>query len=213
MRLDEFYKIADAVAPKALSDEFCAKYNAYDNSGILVDVGEEITGILFSLDLTDAAIEEAIEQNANLIITHHPTIYGKIGKICDEGEGTLGGKLVQCIRNGISVISMHLNLDTAPDGIDESLMQGIALCAETNGVGTSFMKDIEYWIWLSRIEGLNPKILNNLLEIPSKPFAIHFGATKFKNIIPNILNAFSSFSNLKSSCSTELKNASAYSFL
>lgn len=26
------------------------------------------------------------------------------------------------------------------------------------------MKDIEYWIWLSRIEGLNPKLLNDLLK-------------------------------------------------
>lgn len=31
------------------------------------------------------------------------------------------------------------------------------------------MKDIEYWIWLSRIEGLNPKFLNNLLEKYKSP--------------------------------------------
>ncbi len=34
------------------------------------------------------------------------------------------------------------------------------------------MKDIEYWIWLSRIEGLNPKMLNNLLEKYNNPKAI-----------------------------------------
>jgi len=31
------------------------------------------------------------------------------------------------------------------------------------------MKDIEYWIWLSRIEGLNPKNLNDLLEKYNEP--------------------------------------------
>lgn len=31
------------------------------------------------------------------------------------------------------------------------------------------MKDIEYWIWLSRIEGLNPKFLNDLLEKYNNP--------------------------------------------
>ena len=31
------------------------------------------------------------------------------------------------------------------------------------------MKDIEYWIWLSRIEGLNPKYLNELLEKYDNP--------------------------------------------
>jgi len=34
------------------------------------------------------------------------------------------------------------------------------------------MKDIEYWIWLSRIEGLNPKILNELLEKYNNPKTI-----------------------------------------
>lgn len=31
------------------------------------------------------------------------------------------------------------------------------------------MKDIEYWIWLSKIEGLNPKLLNDLLEKYENP--------------------------------------------
>lgn len=36
------------------------------------------------------------------------------------------------------------------------------------------MKDIEYWIWLSRIEGLNPKILNDLLEKYDSPKIIWY---------------------------------------
>jgi dinuclear metal center YbgI/SA1388 family protein len=144
VKLSEVFKVADSIAPKSLSDTFCATFGAYDNSGILVDVGEEIIGVLFTLDLTDAAIKKALETGANLIITHHPMIYGKIGTVRDEGEGTLGKKLVQCIRNGISVISMHLNLDTAPGGIDESLMKGICLSAETEGVGTRLTENVTY---------------------------------------------------------------------
>ena len=34
------------------------------------------------------------------------------------------------------------------------------------------MKDIEYWIWLSRIEGLNPKFLNDLLGKYKNPKTI-----------------------------------------
>jgi len=150
VKLSEIYKIANDIAPKSLSDTYCATFGAYDNSGILVDVGEEITGALFTLDLTDASIQRARKVGANLIITHHPMIYGKIGKVCDEGAGTLGEKLVQCIRNGISVISMHLNLDTAPNGIDESLMQGICLAAETEGAGTSLTENV---VCMSVFEG------------------------------------------------------------
>ncbi len=127
MRLSEIYEIADKIAPKRISDEMCAKYGWYDNSGILVDVNEEITGVVFSLDLTNAAIEKAMKIGANLIVTHHPAIYGKISRIDYHDEGLLGKKLITCIRKGISVLAMHLNLDAAAGGIDESLMEGVAL--------------------------------------------------------------------------------------
>lgn len=132
MKLSEIYKIADALAPKALSDGLFKAYGMYDNSGLLVEADEEITGVLFSLDLTNAAIDEAIEKGCNLIVTHHPAIYGKIDHICLRDENLLGGKLVRCLRHGISIVSMHLNLDIAKGGIDESLMEGIC---KTTGAG------------------------------------------------------------------------------
>ncbi len=127
MKLNEIYKIADSIAPKRLSDEYCAASGAYDNSGVLLDAGDEIVGILCALDFTESAVDKAIALGANLLITHHPAIYGKIGDI-RVGE-PLGRKIIQCIQNGISVISMHLNLDCAIDGIDESLMQGVRLAS------------------------------------------------------------------------------------
>ncbi len=137
MKLSEIYKIADGIAPKALSDEYCRASGAYDNSGLLVEAGDEITGILFSLDLTNAAIEKAIKNDCNLIIAHHPVIYGKIGNVCQSDDKLLGGKLVKCIQNGISVICMHLNLDVVDGGIDESLQEGILLASgKTTGAGT-----------------------------------------------------------------------------
>ena len=140
MKLSNIYEIADAIAPKKLSDELCERYNHYDNSGILVDCGEDIRGMVFSLDLSNAAIDKALETGANLVMTHHPAIYGKIGSIRYDDFALLGGKLIRCIRNGISVLSMHLNLDAAKDGIDESLMEGVLLAAEqASGAGTGRM--------------------------------------------------------------------------
>jgi len=132
MRLNEIYKIADESAPKVLSDRLCAKYGMYDNSGILVDVGADVKGVLFSLDLTFGGIREAVRSGKNLIVTHHPAIYSKLGRLC-VGDGT-ESKLIECVKHGISVISMHLNLDSADGGIDESLMRGIMLAsARANG--------------------------------------------------------------------------------
>ena len=123
MSVWDVYKILDEVAPKSLSDEFCRTCGAYDNSGVLVDCGGEVRGVVFTLDLTDGAIAAAKAQGANLIVTHHPVIYGKIG---DIRLGTpLGGRLIACVQAGISVISMHLNLDCAVGGIDDCLADGI----------------------------------------------------------------------------------------
>ncbi len=133
MKLSEFYALCDGLAPKTLSDEYCQKYGAYDNSGILVDTGEEVRGALFSLDLSFAAIDCAIEKGFNLIVIHHPAIYGKIGDIRATDFQPIGKKLIKCISHGISVIAMHLNLDCAEGGVDESLMQGVMLSAALGG--------------------------------------------------------------------------------
>lgn len=119
MKLKEVFEKLEAVAPVALSDEFCAKYKMYDNSGIIIDCKEEIEGALFSLDLSFKAMEEAKKRGFNLIVTHHPAIFGGISKIsADDLIGT-------CLKSGISVISMHLNFDAAPCGIDHYLMRGL----------------------------------------------------------------------------------------
>lgn len=90
MRLDEFYKIADEIAPKALSDALCAKYGMYDNSGVLVDVGD-VESAVFSLDFSVGAVYEAIKRKSGLIVTHHPAIYGKLSNLCG-GESKYGQK-------------------------------------------------------------------------------------------------------------------------
>jgi dinuclear metal center YbgI/SA1388 family protein len=123
VKLHDVYDRLQAFAPKSLSDEYCKKYGAYDNSGVLLDSGEEVKKILFALDFSAAAIERAEEIGANLIVTHHPAIYAKIGNILfDDPQGR---NLRRAIAKGMSVISMHLNFDCAAGGIDENLMRGI----------------------------------------------------------------------------------------
>ena len=120
----QFYEIVNAFAPKAISDEYCNRYGAYDNSGLLVDCAEEITGAVFALDLTDGAIEKAKAMGVNVIVTHHPAIYAKLGEL--SVENGLSRKVSKCLRAGISVLCMHLNVDCTEGGIDDCLLQGIA---------------------------------------------------------------------------------------
>lgn len=119
MRLKSVYEAADALAPFRLSKEYCETYGFRDNSGILVDCGEEVTGVLCSLDLSRRAVEEAKKTGANVIVTHHPAIFSPVSSL------RAADPVLLCARAGISVISAHLNLDAANGGIDEELMLGL----------------------------------------------------------------------------------------
>ena len=123
MKSSELLSLLECIGPLSISEEFQKKCGFYDNSGILVDCGEEIKGVLFSLDLSKNAIEEAKKQHFNAIVTHHPAIYGGIQSVSVSNSKT--SLIAECVRWGITVISMHLNFDAAPEGIDYGLMQGL----------------------------------------------------------------------------------------
>ena len=123
MKISEIYAFLEELAPLSVSDELCAKYGFYDNSGLLVGGSGTTEKILFSLDLSQGAIERAERENAALIVTHHPAIYGGLSSVTDDGAGS---KIAACLKRGISVVSMHLNLDATSGGIDECLSVAVA---------------------------------------------------------------------------------------
>lgn len=119
MKINEIFNKLCEYAPIKLSEDFCKAENAYDNSGIIVDLTEDITGVVFSLDLTLKTVEYAISVGANLIITHHPAIYYPIKNI--KGNTAL----YSAIQNKIGVVSMHLNFDSCEKGIDYYFAKGL----------------------------------------------------------------------------------------
>ena len=127
MKSTEFFNIIAPIAPIAYSKEFCSRYGAYDNSGLLIDCGNEVRAAVFALDLSAAAVEKAAKIGAGAIVTHHPAIYSKLSSLSCGDE--TGGAVLAAARAGISVISMHLNLDAAEDGIDECLARAVRLAA------------------------------------------------------------------------------------
>lgn len=109
---------------------------AYDNSGLLVgDPHREVTGIHFALDVTNEVIDEAVANGANLIVTHHPMMFSPIKRLVEtDHQARL---LCRLIREGITLISAHTNLDQAPGGINDVLAQRIGL---TDVVGEGFVR-------------------------------------------------------------------------
>lgn len=120
-KTDELMCLLNGFAPLKLSNKMIEQ-GAYDNSGLIVKVSENANKILFSLDLSNSSIDRAIELGCDTIITHHPAIYSPIKTLSIDGQEKA---LITAVKNGVNVISMHLNLDIANDGIDQQLAKGL----------------------------------------------------------------------------------------
>lgn len=99
---------------------------SYDNVGLLLgDPSAPVTKVLVCLDVTEAIVDEALEKNCELIVSHHPLIFQKISSINPTDEQ--GRIIYKMIRNDISLLSAHTNLDAALDGVSFVLANNLGL--------------------------------------------------------------------------------------
>lgn len=82
----------------------------WDNVGLLAgDDSEEVTHVFLALDLTETTLQEAMDNGADMIITHHPMIFHGIKKI--NNHDFTGRKVMKLFRSGIQYYAMHTNYD------------------------------------------------------------------------------------------------------
>lgn len=106
-----------AVAPQELALD-------WDNVGRLVDAGQPVDGVLTALDITPAVVREAVENDCQLIVSHHPVIFHPLRTLAADDVPAL------LMKNGISAICMHTNLDAAPGGVNDTLCDILGIAAE-----------------------------------------------------------------------------------
>ncbi len=113
-KIKDIIGIMEEFAPKTLKEDF-------DNVGLMVgDKNKEVKKILLALDCTLDVIQEAKEKNVELIITHHPLIFRKPSSITTDT--LIGKKIIELIKNDISLYSSHTNLDSAENGLNETIV-------------------------------------------------------------------------------------------
>jgi dinuclear metal center YbgI/SA1388 family protein len=119
MIVKDVTKYLEKIAPLNLQE-------SYDNSGLQVgDYKSEVKGILVSLDVTLEVIEDAIQQQCNLIVAHHPVIFGEIKNL---NKSSLTGSIVfKAIKNNINIYAIHTNLDNVPNGVNGKIAEVIGL--------------------------------------------------------------------------------------
>lgn len=124
----DIYSFLDSVAPFSTSAP-------WDNTGLLIGSEEkEVKKVMLSLDVTGDVIDEAIKNNVDLVVTHHPLIFEGVKSVTSD---TL---LYKAVSSGISFIASHTCLDIAKDGVNDCLANVVGVKNITSVEEDVFLK-------------------------------------------------------------------------
>lgn len=114
MNVKELYSKFSMEIPDSLRLDF-------DNDGLMCscDTDREVRRVLCSLDVTDAVIDYAVSEGFDLIISHHPLIFSKIGAV--NPDDYVARRVIKLIGNKISVFSFHTRADAFEGGVNTRL--------------------------------------------------------------------------------------------
>jgi len=111
-----------------LFESWSPKSFALDGDPVGLHIGQlnrTISNVLVTLDVTIEVVQEAIKNNCQLILVHHPPIYRPLKNIRTD---TPAGKMIElCIKHDIAVYAAHTNLDVAPGGVNDLLAEALQL--------------------------------------------------------------------------------------
>jgi dinuclear metal center YbgI/SA1388 family protein len=118
---------------------------SYDNAGLCIGSPEaNVTGILITIDITDAVLDEAIEKKCNLILSHHPLIFSGLKKI--TGQNMTERCVIKAIQHNIAIYSAHTNADAVYNGVSQmmSIKLGLLHCKILNPLKGMLQKLVTY---------------------------------------------------------------------
>lgn len=119
MNVQNVIDILGETAPQAYAEGF-------DNTGLIVgDSQQKITGILVTLDTLEAVVDEAIENNCNLIVSFHPIIFSGLKSL--TGKTYVERTVLKAIQNNIAIFAIHTALDNNWLGVNHGICNRLGL--------------------------------------------------------------------------------------
>ena len=119
MRINDITQALERIAPLAYAEGF-------DNVGLLTGSKDwEVTGVLITLDTLESVVDEALEQNCNLIVSFHPIIFSGIKKFSNPGY--VERAVIKAIKHDIAIYSIHTALDNSFQGVNDMMCQQLGL--------------------------------------------------------------------------------------
>ena len=120
MKVSDIISCIEKVAPTSYQE-------SYDNSGLIIGDGNAaLKGVLVSLDATEDVVDEAIALGFNMIVAHHPIIFGGLKKI--NGSNYVEKTVIKAIKNDIAIYAVHTNLDNVlRNGVNSKIAERLGL--------------------------------------------------------------------------------------
>ena len=103
-----------------LNQKFPREYSCeWDNDGLMVasDPNREVIRVLCTLDVTDEAVNYAIANGYDVILSHHPLIFRPLKSVSYADPAAR--RVIKLLKYNISVMSFHTRLDAAPGGLND----------------------------------------------------------------------------------------------
>lgn len=77
--------------------------------------------MILTNDLTQAVMDEAVSQKANMILSYHPPIFAPLKRLT---QGKWKERItIQCIENRIALYSPHTSFDAVKGGVNDWLIE------------------------------------------------------------------------------------------
>ena len=119
MKISQIIETLEDFAPLVLQENF-------DNSGLQIgDISQKVKGVLLCLDVTEEVLEEALELDCNLIISHHPLLFKPIKKL--TGKTYIERCVTKACKHDLVIYSVHTNLDNTFGGVNFYLAEKLGL--------------------------------------------------------------------------------------
>ena len=119
MKIKDVISHLEQLAPRHYAEDF-------DNTGLLTgEKTTDLTGILVTLDCLENVVDEAIENNCNLIVSFHPIIFSGLKHL--QTTDYVRRAVVKAIKNDIAIYATHTALDVAKGGVSYRMAQEMGL--------------------------------------------------------------------------------------
>ncbi len=102
--------------------------SSFDEGKIGLQFGnksKKVNKIMIALDGTYDVIDEAIKNNVDLLITHHPFMFSPLLNL--DYQSPFGKKLLLVFKNELNIFAMHTNFDCAINGMNDILAEKLGL--------------------------------------------------------------------------------------